>query len=423
MKNLYSSIKRPGNYYLHAFLMLIVFLLNNSLFAQNFCPNVSVLFADDFGTGTTATSHPDVISTALTYQPTGDLSAEGVYRVFNNTQQNAGWHNSPDHTGNLNGKMLLINGRGNTFYRHIINIPSGFQPGYYNIGVNFMNLNSVNNCLPGIHPIFSIDLEYQAQDNSWVALGGSTVSVPPLSTPTWIQMGSVIDLPATGNFIIQNIRLSMNDGTTAICGNDYAIDDISFAACTGGGPLPVEFSGLSARQKGSGVGISWSTSSEINNKYFDVERSSTGSSDWNVVSTTKSSGGNSSVLKKYTDYDHKPLAGINYYRIKQVDLDGSFKYSSIVNVKVNIDKTVASVITNPIITSIGIDFLSKTSQPIIITLYDISGKKIATEKWVIPTGASRMIFDKANIIQKGIYILSILDEYGLSIYNGKLVKQ
>ncbi len=396
--------------------------LTGNLFAQSLCTNESVLFLEDFGAGTLPSSSPDVIPTALTYQPSGNLSTDGVYRVTNSTLQNTNWHNSPDHTGNANGKMLVLNGKGNVFYSHTITNPSGFQVGFYSIGFYFMNVNLPGNCPSGTSPTISFLLEYQAQDNSWVAIGGSSASIPLLSSPVWIQMGTVFTLPSTSGFTIQNLRFSINDGIASVCGNDFAIDDIKLSGCTGGGPLPVEFSNVSAKQKGTGVSINWTTLTETNNKYFDVERSTDGGLSWNVIATNKTSG-SSSAVRTYNAFDSKPIAGKNFYRIKQVDLDGKFKYSVVVNVKFNIDKTVASVLTNPFVNNISIDFSAKNNQNVYVILLDATGKTVVNDRWSIINGTSRKTLDKVSSIQKGIYILKIVDEDGGSIYNGKLVKQ
>ena len=128
-------------------------------------------------------------------------------------------------------------------------------------------------------------------------------------------------------------------------------------------------------------------------------------------------------MKNYNAFDANPIAGTNFYRVKQVDMDGKYKYSITVNVKVNVDKTGASVLTNPFINNISIDFLSKSNQRVSLVLSDVTGKRVATDTWIIPKGNSRKILDKVSGIQKGIYILTVVDEDGVSIYNGKLVKQ
>jgi len=268
-------------------------------------------------------------------------------------------------------------------------------------------------------------LDYQAEDGSWVPLIGSPYKAPRVrvaATPIWVLLGSVFALPTTGNFTVQNFRLTLNDGTRSGCGIDYALDDIKVATCPSGGPLPVEFLGVSAKQRGTGVAINWSTASETNLKYYDVEKSIDGVSNWDVVATNKASG-NSSIVKRYNAFDAKPVAGMNYYRIKQVDMDGRFEHSIIVHVRMTIDKTYASVLTNPFVSDIAIDFLSKSNQPVSISLFDLSGKRIAMDRWVIPGGSSRKTFDKVRSLQKGMYILNIVDANGTSIYKGKLEKQ
>ena len=407
---------------LTSFILLLSFS-GTSIFAQSFCTSVTQVYTENFGAGTTSSSSPDVIAGALTYKATGNLDVEGDYRVINNTLQNIGWHSSADHTGNPDGKMLVVNGKGNTFFSHVINSAQGFPAGYFAFTIYFMNVNTVNNCAAGVEPpLFSFEIEYQAEDNSWVAVGGSTVSATLSATPVWERLGAVFALPTTGGFVVKNIRFTLNDGLTTVCGNDYAIDDINLALCVSGGPLPVDFTNISAKQKGAGISIDWSTASETNSKYFDIEKSIDGGGKWQLVSTVKASG-NSSVSKKYNAYDSKLVGGLNYYRIKQVDQDGKFKYSSVVYVKVNIDKPGASVVTNPFNSNIAIDFMSKTNQPVFLSLYDVTGKLVSSGKMSIPMGTSRKTFDNVINIQKGVYILNIVDQNGTSLYKGKLVKQ
>jgi len=429
MKKEITLKRRPIHLFLLTVLSSLLCLVSSTSWAQNsFCPNETPLFVENFGTGLTPTSHPDIITTALTYQATGDLTNEGVYRVVDNTQQKPEWHRTNDHTANGHGKMLVVNGNGNDFYSHLLVSPSGFLPGYYASSLYLMNVNKPGTCGPtALLPTITFTLEYQGADNAWHPLDGAPVTTPPVpqtATATWVKLGSVFTLPVTGNFIVQNIRLTLRDGITGGCGNDYAVDDIVFSTCPSAGQfsLPVNFLNVTARQKGNQVGISWSTSSEINNKYFDVEKSVDGGSNWTLVATQKSAG-NSSITRKYDAVDVRPVAGFNYYRIKQVDIDGKYKYSPTVNVKLLIEKTSALVLGNPFTNQIPIEFMSKSNQSIQLSLYDITGKRVAADNWDIPQGNSRKNFDKVSGLQKGMYILNIIDENGEMIYKGKLIKQ
>lgn len=402
--------------------VLVLACTSVSVVAQPLCQNEAPLFTENFGTGTTPNSSADIISTALTYQENGDLVTDGVYRIANNTLQNPAWHSSTDHTGSVNGKMLIVNGNGNRFYSHVATIPSGFQPGYYAISLYFMNLNLLANCPSNNTPLLSFMLEYQAQNGTWVALGGSTVTATLVSSPTWVRLAGLVTLPVTG-FPVTNLRLSINDGITNVCGNDFAIDDINISACASGGPLPVDFSNVSAQQRGAGVAINWSTASETNNKYFDIEKSIDAGKSWGLVTSLTTSGINSSVKKEYGVIDQKPVGGLNYYRIKQVDFDGNFKYSKTVFAKISIDKTVASVNKNPFVNNISVNFLSKNMQRVTLSLFDVTGKLIASNRTSISNGTSTVTLGNVGNVQKGTYILKIVDENGASLYNGKLIKQ
>ena len=385
--------------------------------AQTFCTSETPIWTENFGSGTTVSSNADVIN--LTYQATGDLNDKN-YRVANNTQQKPEWHSSLDHTGNVNGKMLVVNGDAETFYRHTIT--AVLAPGTYAASLYLMNVNTPGTCAPNpLLPNFTFAIEYNPSatgTTGWVSLQSVTApAVPQTATPIWRLLGGTFTLPA----VAQRVRLTLTDGTISGCGNDFAIDDVKFSNCPVGGPLPVNFSGISAAQKNTGVQVSWSTASESNNKFFDVERSTDGGVTFSKIATVNTLG-NSSNTKNYGLYDPAPVAGVNYYRVKQVDNDGLFKYSSTVKVSIVIDKTVVSVLNNPFTSSLSVDFLSKP-QSVNVRLSDITGKVVGTDRWSISSGRSVKTFDKAANLSRGMYILTVLDENGAAIYTTKVVKQ
>lgn len=415
--------------YLSLLLTGIVMLtsISNKSAAQAFCNNEVVFWLENFGTGTTATSHPDVIPAGLTYQANGPLQNEGVYRVINNSQQKPEWHNSIDHTaGDVNGKMLVVNGQSETFFQHTTNRPTGFAAGFYSVSLYLMNVNTPGTCAPNpLLPIMSFKVEYQDANNAWVSLINSPISsaaVPQTATPTWVALGGVFVLPLPGAFIVHNIRVTLSDGTSGGCGNDFAVDDIKLATCPDGGPLPVQFVNVTAQQRGTGVNVQWSTASEINNKYFDVERSTDAGQNWSIIATVNASG-NSTATKNYTAYDAKPSVGSNLYRIKQADIDGRIRYSSIASIKLNIDKTSVSVVANPFTTNIVVDFLSTGNQQLNSRLIGIDGRQVFSSAFTISKGSNRKAFAVGNNLKSGMYILQITDENGVILYNDKLIKQ
>ncbi len=417
-----STLLNGGRITVARFLSLSIALVLISITtsAQVFCANETVIFSENFGVGTAPTRHESIRN--VNFQRNGNLN-EGRYRVINNTGQRPGWHASDDHTtGDVDGQALIINGTAETFYTELItNGTAGFTPGNYTATMYAMNLSIPGTCTNPLLPVFALNVEYNTFEsghaNEWIQLPTQTTqSLPETTSPTWVRVGGTFTIPETA----QRVRLTITSVTGSGCGNDFAIDDIQFAACPLGGPLPVNFLALSAGRQGGSVAIRWSTSSEINNKYFYVEKSTDGVT-WTTINSVNGAG-NSNAARSYTSYDAKPAAGYNYYRIKQVDADGRFKYSDIVKVNIEIDRIGASVLTNPFVNNITVDFLSPLGQTVNVRLADISGKVLGTERWKIAKGSSRMTYNNMSNIQRGMYILTIQDSEGNIILNNKLIK-
>lgn len=406
-------------------LTILVVASSNNAHAQAFCNNELVLWSEDFGTGLTPSSDPNI--TSLNYQETGILAQEGTYRIINVADQNPNWFKTPDHTpGDVDGKMIVANSKAGDIYVKENIRPNGYPAGFYSVHFFMMNVNYSGNCGPNpVLPQLRIIAEYQDANNNWVALQNSPVTsglIPETLDPVWIHMGGIFTLPTTGNFIVTNIRFTIADVTTSTaCGNDIAIDDIKFSTCSDGGPLPVSFINIAAQKKGSGVTISWSTVYEVNNDFFEVERSNDGGITWNTVIKTRGSGA-SSTTKNYSVYDAKPLAGINYYRIRQVDQDGTSRYSTTVAYKLTITNTDVSVLANPFNASITIDFLSQHNQVLTIKFFDNSGKLVNSQQMNIVRGSARKTIETGNLA-RGMYIMQVIDQNGQIVFNDKLIKQ
>ncbi len=407
-------------------IILVANLFTGITYAQASCENSTSLFKENFGTGTVATSHPDIIPGSLTYQETGSLVSEGIYRIINKTQQKSEWQISDDHTpADVNGKMLVANGNAEMFYSHTITTSAGFEQGNYSLSAYAMNVDTPGTCTYPLLTTFTYTVEYMDASNAWAPLSGSPYVASPLaqvSPAQWIAQGALFTLPSTGNFRVSSIRIRISDGVKGGCGNDFALDDISFSQCPVGGPTPVEFLDITARQKGSGVSVDWSTSQEFNSDYFDLEKSVDGNYNWSYVNTVKGAG-NSSVVKKYNIYDSKPFAGYSFYRLKQVDKDGKFKYSKTVRININIAKVGVSVLTNPFRNRLSVDFLSAKDEVLNARLIDITGKLAASEKWSITSGSTRKEFTNISNLQQGMYILTISNAAGEVLYNNKVIKQ
>jgi len=174
---------------------------------------------------------------------------------------------------------------------------------------------------------------------------------------TAVDVGSVdlrFDLTGLGLVTASDLRLLVdtdNDGVfsdetpisgaTPIGGNVYQFAGVTAIANSlrftlgtinsAQTPLPIEWLSFEAQSKGLVVDLSWSTATEKNNRLFEVQRSTNGS-DWLLLGTRKGAG-NSAVERHYDFQDELPAEGLYYYRLKQVDENGTFAYSKIISVK------------------------------------------------------------------------------------------
>ena len=146
-----------------------------------------------------------------------------------------------------------------------------------------------------------------------------------------------------------------------------------------GTPLPVKLAKFTARAEDGSARLDWITYTEENNKGFAIERSAD-SRGWNQVGFVYSAAenGNSDEELQYTAYDRAPLNGINYYRLKQTDIDGQFTYSEIRQVVFNGNDAI-TVYPNPAtdIVHVTVSDWSKVTE---VRLLDIHGKVLFKAK-------------------------------------------
>lgn len=161
--------------------------------------------------------------------------------------------------------------------------------------------------------------------------------------------------------------------------------------------LPVTLASFAAKKFNNVVQLNWVTSQETNSSHFIIERSFDGTN-WNAIATVAASG-NSNVAVNYEAFDNTPVNGANYYRIKQVDPDGSFKFSEVRNVvfkrPVNI-----SVTPNPASEFIKISGNSNTKLE--IDIVDMQGKKVIAQR---SSGNNTIIH--ISHLSKGIYLVKL----------------
>lgn len=137
--------------------------------------------------------------------------------------------------------------------------------------------------------------------------------------------------------------------------------------------LPVELIRFDAKAVEKQVNLTWETATEVNSDYFELQRSEDGKK-WEQIGMVYSAG-KSKNPNAYSFVDFKPQIGLNYYRMKMVDRDKTFAYSSIKAVTV-VGKEI-NLFPNPVSNTLYIDSEVPTTE---ILVFDVSGKQILSQK-------------------------------------------
>jgi len=138
--------------------------------------------------------------------------------------------------------------------------------------------------------------------------------------------------------------------------------------------LPITLANFSGIQKDGSNLLQWSTKSEQNSAYFDIQRSENGS-DFTTIAKVNAAG-NSSVAKNYQYTDNElGTSSVYDYRLKMVDIDGSSKFSSVIFIR-NSNSGLTTVYPNPARNQITINISDKSLINTQALLSDLSGKVV-----------------------------------------------
>ena len=181
----------------------------------------------------------------------------------------------------------------------------------------------------------------------------------------------------------------------------------SFPSLTTASVLPVNISAFNISPEKNRVLITWTTATEQNNSYFDVERSTNGKTYSKIM--TVQGNGTTSTSHTYQAYDDKPLNGVNYYRIKQVDADGKYQISDVRFVKMSLQNYVLNVYPNPTRSDITFSLNNYNGNEVVATLNNVSGKTMHQELIQL-NGANSYKLNLQSKLPAGIYFLQLKGE-------------
>jgi len=187
------------------------------------------------------------------------------------------------------------------------------------------------------------------------------------------------------------------------------INPCAITLCDQKSPLPVTLITFTGeRIDEANVALFWETSEEVNNSYFEVERTLNPSWGYKTINRVKGAGSAVSTVR-YETKDTNDYTGYTYYRLKQVDIDGTFEYSSVIKVKGGLAPLSVKAFPNPV-QSKNIAFKItglKVSEQLVMIIYDVRGQIIYQNNDLVLTSNEQIFQANLTHVLPGKYSIKI----------------
>jgi hypothetical protein len=267
---------------------------------------------------------------------------------------------------------------------------------------------------------YIITLYYtQAEINGWQTATGQSVSNIQLAkVPSQISNTTPANPTGAGVVTQGNPTVSTLGTNTALTYN-FTNGFSGFGAGVFGVALPIELLSFEGQLKDHFANLQWTTSIEVNSKTFEIERSY----DDSIFSSigTIPAAGTSATQRNYSFKDPDIAQAMNYYRLKEIDMDGNFQYSKQILLQQSSAAYDYRVISNPFLDQVIIEFGQPQTGKIITRLLDITGRQMIRQ---VNEGSALTIIhmDVSNIhLSSGVYLLEI--QYNNEVHAERVIKQ
>jgi hypothetical protein len=187
--------------------------------------------------------------------------------------------------------------------------------------------------------------------------------------------------------------------------------------------IPVELTSFSAVANSEYVELNWTTASELNNSGFEILRSTRNDNDWANIGFVPGFGTSTeSHSYSFTDNDISP--GKYFYKLRQIDFDGSYEYSKIIEVEVvqPFAFSLGQNYPNPFNPATKINFQIPSASFVNLAVYDVLGNEVATlVNGEMQAGSFEIEFIAAGI-PSGVYFYKLTTEDFIQIKKMVLMK-
>jgi hypothetical protein len=179
--------------------------------------------------------------------------------------------------------------------------------------------------------------------------------------------------------------------------------------------LPMELISFDAQPGERDVQLLWVTASEQDNDVFLVERSKDGSL-FSPIGTVEGAG-TTVEETHYLHLDGSPENGMNYYRLKQVDLDGHFSYSDVRNAFFHRENGPLTLVPNPGSDAVRV-VLPRSASTAIVQVVDATGRSVLS----MPASGNQVVLD-TSVLRNGLYSVQAVTKDGVLISSSTWVKE
>jgi hypothetical protein len=257
----------------------------------------------------------------------------------------------------------------------------------------------------------SIVRYYQTALTSGTAASGGTAKMT-YGADDGIQTFAnlVVAQSTTVNGAYASIGNSASDASSVTSGTAYnpASGDFLLMGSTGGNTLPVEMMSFTAAPAGNVVALRWSTATEVDNSGFEVQKLV--NAHWSKIGYVEGAG-TSNVHREYTFTDKAKSGTTNVYRLKQIDRNGTFTFSTSVEAVTGLtakDYALSQNFPNPFNPSTTFTFALKYSEHVTVKVFNLLGQEVATlfNDAAQPDQIYTMKFDGTHL-SSGIYFYSL----------------
>ncbi|MDX2361840.1 MAG: T9SS type A sorting domain-containing protein [Crocinitomicaceae bacterium] len=240
--------------------------------------------------------------------------------------------------------------------------------------------------------------------NNGIQVSINEISGPPCDTANYTNVfcanyGSVADIIWGPVILPPNTMYYITiDG---YAGNDCVFDLDIVGAIIG---LPIELQQFNGTCLGNEVALMWTTISEYDNDYFEVQRSADGTS-FETIATLQGQG-TTQIEHSYHLRDNNPINGLAYYRLKQVDFNGDFMITDLISVECRSNDEWVEIYPNPTNSTSNLILYTKNSTSVTIDIYDSKGRLIENRVLSINSSKTEVELD-ASLFEDGVYSVNI----------------